>query len=827
MGEVYAAYDPELDRKVAIKLLRGKPGDDAEAEEGRRRMMREAQAIAKLSHPNVVVVYDVGAFQDQVFVAMEFVEGHTVWYWMHAQPRAWSDVLKIFADAGRGLAAAHEKDLVHRDFKPENVMVSADGQVRVMDFGLARTVGPPRDPSVLVPVSVSGATPAGQQSFSQGADADCADLDSTREIRPSAPHLSAGDPSGGFNVQLTRTGAILGTPAYMSPEQFLGHDTDARTDQFSFCVALYEALYGERPFAGSTPQALEASVLKGNVREPPPKTAVPTRVRKLLLRGLRPSADERWPSMKALLGELEKNRMFARRRRFADGASAKVGDIWQPQVRGRPVETVAKGEMRRAFLATDKRYAAVTFENVSHILDRYSQQWSDMYIDICEATHVRGEQSVDVMDLRMACLMDLLEGLRVLCQILRQATADVVENAISAANALGDIGRCADIKFLRAVVRPPEDKTTRAAVDRLRSRLAEVRVLCQVGRLTDGLQAIAPIEHEARQVGYVPLLAETLLELGKLHNERRDPAGSRILEEAVWAAELSRHEEVAAEATTILVFVIGETQLRFDIAEIWSRHAETILRRVGGHDTMWGWLFNNRGAMRERQGRIVEALEDARRAVAAKEKAGGVDSTDVALSLGNIALYLAQLGQPEQAIPHFERAARIIENNLGPEHPRNAFVQSNYGEVLNQLGRFSEARESCLRALTIFEREIASDDLTLTHPLTALGLAYLGEGRFPQALPILERAAAIRDAKENDAARLAEVHFALARVLSAIGQDLPRARILAVRARDEYAQVPCVPAVERELAKIAAWLTSEPRQLLEPEVVKQGETVVT
>jgi len=132
-----------------------------------------------------------------------------------------------------------------------------------------------------------------------------------------------------------------------------------------------------------------------------------------------------------------------------------------------------------------------------------------------------------------------------------------------------------------------------------------------------------------------------------------------------------------------------------------------------------------------------------------------------------------------------------------------------------------------LRALTIFEREIASDDLTLTHPLTALGLAYLGEGRFPQALPILERAAAIRDAKENDAARLAEVHFALARVLSAIGQDLPRARILAVRARDEYAQVPCVPAVERELAKIAAWLTSEPRQLLEPEVVKQGETVVT
>ena len=141
MGEVYAAYDPELDRKVAIKLLRGKAGDDAEAAAGRVRMMSEAQAIAKLSHPNVVVVYDVGAYQDKVFVAMEFVDGNTLWYWMHAQPRAWPEVLKIFADAGRGLAAAHDKDLVHRDFKPENVMLSADGQVRVMDFGLARSVG--------------------------------------------------------------------------------------------------------------------------------------------------------------------------------------------------------------------------------------------------------------------------------------------------------------------------------------------------------------------------------------------------------------------------------------------------------------------------------------------------------------------------------------------------------------------------------------------------------------------------------------------------------------------------------------------------------------
>ncbi len=139
MGEVYAAYDPELDRKVAIKLLRVR-GDRGDAGEGRIRLMREAQAIAKLSHPNVVTVYDVGTFEDDVFIAMQFVDGNTIGYWMHAQARAWPDILKIFADAGRGLAAAHEKDLIHRDFKPENVMISADGHVRVMDFGLARVV---------------------------------------------------------------------------------------------------------------------------------------------------------------------------------------------------------------------------------------------------------------------------------------------------------------------------------------------------------------------------------------------------------------------------------------------------------------------------------------------------------------------------------------------------------------------------------------------------------------------------------------------------------------------------------------------------------------
>jgi serine/threonine protein kinase len=808
MGEVYAAYDPELDRKVAIKLWRGTPGDDAEAAEGRRRMMREAQAIAKLSHPNVVVVYDVGAFQNQVFVAMEFVEGHTLGYWLHAQRRAWPDVLKVFAEAGRGLAAAHEKGLIHRDFKPENVMVSPDGQVRVMDFGLARAIGRAPKAMDLAPAVTDGAPSV----VNHGANPDHEDIDSTRSVAAGGPdsHLLPERPSTGLGIQITQTGAIIGTPAYMSPEQFLGRDTDARTDQFSFCVALYQGLYGERPYAGQTHKVVEASVLKGHIREPPRDTEVPAWLRKLVLRGLRTDPDERWPSMNVLLAELERSRLFARRRRFANGAAAKLSDIWPAPVRGRPVETETRAEMRKAFLATNTAYAATSFDNVSRILDAYAESWSDMYTEICEATHVHAEQSVDVFDLRMSALMELLDGLRAVCQIFRQATPDVVVNAVGAVSALGSVQRCADIKLLRTVVRPPEDQLTRGAVDHLRARLAEVRVLCQVGRLNDGLKAIAAIEQEIRDLGYQPLLAEMLLELGKLHNERRDAeAGARALEDAVWAAELSRHEEVAAEAATILVFVTGETQLRYEVAEIWSRHAETILRRVGGHDTLWGWLFNNRGAVREKQGRLAEALDDARRAVAAKEKAGGVDSPDVALSNANVSLYLAQLGRTEEALPYVERAIRALESSLGPEHPRNSFVLLNYAELLNELGRFSEARQSCQRSLAIFERQIGPADLHLAYPLTALGLAYLGEGKTTDALSVLERAAAIRDAKETNPARLGEVHFALARALLAVGQDLPRARALTVRARDEYARALPVPIVERELATIAASLASQ------------------
>ncbi|HEY8924264.1 MAG TPA: serine/threonine-protein kinase [Polyangia bacterium] len=818
MGDVYAAYDPQLDRKVAIKLLRVRA--QGPEDEGQRRLMREAQAIAKLSHPNVVVVYDAGTFQDQVFVAMEFVDGHTLRYWTQAQARPWPEVLKVFGDAGRGLAAAHDKGIIHRDFKPDNVMIGADGHVRVMDFGLARMVGIGDQPVAAAP-GAGGPSDAAQPSPVIGATelraalAWANDLDSTRRLESTRAGGSSQRRSGtsgeAFSLQLTQVGDMVGTPGYMSPEQFAVGDVDASTDQFSFCVALYEALYGQRPFAGTSPLELAANVMQGRVREAPSGTPVPGWLRKIVLRGLRVDRSERWPSMHALVTALDRNRALARRRRFATAAAAKLAGVWEPPVRGRPVVTAVKTEAQEAFLSTGKRYAATAFEKASQILDAYAQSWSATYVDACEATHVRGEQSAEVLDLRMASLQEGLDGLKALVQVFRQANAEVVENAVTAAGALGNVERGADVKLLRQVVRPPEDPAVRAEVARLRARLAEVRVFCSVGRLGDGLREIVPLEEQARRTGYGPVIAEALFEWGNLLIERRDTAAaSRALEEAVWTAELSRHDEVSAMAATQLVYVVGDAQLRFDAGEIWARYAETILTRMGGHDALWGWLFNNRGAMRESQGRLAEALDDARHAVEVKIRALGPQNPDVAGSTGNIALLLDQLGDHQGAIEHAQRAAQIAESGLGPHHPRTAILLSNCGEVLNRVGRFAEARAMAERALGIFEGETDPSGVIVTYPLTVLGIGYLGDGLAEQACPILERAVEIRERLGPRPANRGEVHFALASALALLGRDPSRAHRLATLARDEYTQAAPSPAIRTQLDQIDAWLAAHP-----------------
>ncbi len=793
MGEVYVAHDPELDRKIAIKLLRSELGDTPD--EAASRFLREAQAAAKISDPNVVVIYDVGTFGGRVFIAMELIEGHTLTYWLQLKPRTMAEILRIFLAAGRGLAAAHERGVVHRDFKPDNVMVTQEGQVRVVDFGLAGF----------------------------GADLD----DAMAPARAGSIDVLAVDPltrSREVPLTLTQKGAILGTPAYMSPEQFQGARADARTDQFSFCVALYEALYHLRPFSGSTLKLLTENVVAGRIRPIADGAVVPASIRRALSRGLLPDAAARFPSMRALIAELEQETTQLGVRGFAADAAAKLVGVWEAPAhegeageaasssepsQGSDPPSAVKAEIRRAFLSTGKPYAAASFEATSRILDRFARRWSDIYVECCEATHVRNEQPIDVLDLRMGALREALANLRALCGELRHASADTVENAAQAASALGTLERCCDVKLLRAIIRPPDDPATRARAEELQARLAGVRALAHTGRVAAGLKEIVPLEADARCLDYKPLLAEVLFTSGMMHHDVGDfAAAARVIEDATWTAEICRHDEVAAEAAANLVFVTGHVQSRFEAGEIWSQHAETALARMGGHDLIRGWLLNNRGAMRATQGRLHEAVADLRQAIAAKEKALGPEDPDVALSLSNAAIYLDELGEIALAADDAERAVHIMEATLGLDHPKAAIPLTNYAELLVRLGRYAEAREPAERALAVFERETDPEGLYVTYPLATLGLACIALGRFDEAVAPLERAVRIRDTQEHAPAKRGEARFALARALAGAGRDPERARALAERARDEYRASPATPATERSLVEIDRWLES-------------------
>jgi serine/threonine protein kinase len=291
MGEVYRAHDPELGRKVAIKLLRANVADTGGALEQRSRLLQEGRAMARIRHRNVIAVHDVGTFDDGVFIAMEFVEGNTIAYWLLAAPRTWQEVLAAFVQAGRGLAAAHDQHVVHHDFKPDNVMIGRDGDVRVMDFGLARELRR-RWMGESIDASTSSVGVSNGSLY--------------ETVRLGGQPAPAETPGVVGALPTIVAGSMIGTPAYMSPEQFLGAPTDERTDQFSFCVALYEALYGQRPFAGATLLELRGNVFAGQVTSEPSGSRVPRAVRRALVRGMAPNPAARFHSMHTLLAELER-----------------------------------------------------------------------------------------------------------------------------------------------------------------------------------------------------------------------------------------------------------------------------------------------------------------------------------------------------------------------------------------------------------------------------------------------------------------------------------------------------------------------------------------
>jgi tetratricopeptide (TPR) repeat protein len=804
MGDVYAAYDPELDRRIALKLLHGGAGGEERAR-SQARLLKEAKAIARLSHPSIVVVHDAGTIGDRVFIAMEFVEGRTLAAWLGGKPRPWAEIRALFLAAGRGLAAAHAARIVHRDFKPQNVMVTPDGSVRVMDFGLAsESTGEGGEPEP---------APAG------------------------APEHA--DFSRAAPLALTRTGALLGTPAYMAPEQFLGQRADERTDQFAFCVSLYEALHGERPFPGDSVPALAASVTAGKVRDPNPRARPPTWLRKIVLRGLRAKREERFPTLATLLAALERDPVRRRRRvllgigltavllaggalaqrtlertgaSLCHGAGEKLAGVWEVAGAEADAPRPRHDAIRTAFLATGAPRAEETWKLAAGLLDGYARRWTGMYGEACEATHVRGEQSSEVLDLRMTCLESSRQSLRALGDVFASADVTVVREAVNAASALPELARCADVPVLRAVMPPPQAPDARRKVEALRTATAEVRALRDTGRWREGLRRLTPLVDEARALGYKPVLAEILSLLGWIHYWNADPkTAEKSYEEALWAAEASRHDQVSAEAAIQLTGMTAWELGRPGDSERWAHLAEAILQRMGtgqegmgtGHALLEGWLAHNRALGWERAGRLEAAEAEFRRAVTLRQGALGPEHPDMATSINALSECLARRGRYAEAIETAQRARAVYDRAYGPGSAIAAIVLSNSAESLSALGRQTEALATFRKALGEAEAAVGPDHVWLGYPLVGTGLALLALGRPAEAIAPIERSIFIRDRAEPRFDLRAESRFALARALWDGGGDRARARLAAETARAEYAKSPNADA---QLREIDAWL---------------------
>jgi tetratricopeptide (TPR) repeat protein len=777
MGEVYVAYDPELDRKVALKMLYGGWSAGREAQ---TRLLREAQSAARLTHPNVVRIYDVGSVGDRIFVAMELIDGVDLAAWRRAEPRPWWEVLGIFRQAGRGLAAAHAAGLVHRDFKSGNVLVAGDGRVVVVDFGLALEVGPP------------DAAPA--------------------------PGEAAGAVAGETALRLA------GTPAYMAPEQLRGGPVDPRADQFGFCAALHEALYGELPFAGTAPAELLQAIDARALREPPPASRVPAWLRRVIVRGLAAEPAERYPSMAALLAALHRDPAARRRRGLAaavgiailaaaivgarelhlrrenvcKGADRKLAGLWDA---GR------KREVRTALAAAGAAPGDSPWSRVEPLLDRYARDWLAQHTEACEATRRRGEQSESLLDLRMACLEARRQELRAATALLARPDPQVARRALSIARGLSGLGGCADARGLLTVESPPADPAARRRIEQVRAWIAESRVSEVAGRYPEAFALSQRARRAADLTGYRPVQAEALLSFATGSGRMgRSAAMKEALLEALDLAQASRHDEAMARTLTFLIlasFVTGEP----DEAHLWERLSGAAIERLGGNAEIEAERHYFLGLLAHQEHRPQQAIDHFRRFLALKLDGRTGSQAALHAAYQNLGIAYGELGRFAEARRHFERSLQEGTDFYGPDHPGVAASLQSFGEMYLVTGDAAAAETYFRRSLAVFDR------LRLAGPgsaqvLTSLAQALLSQGRAAEAVPLLERAARLHADQPQDPLFLAQSRFHLARALwmRGHGGDRTRARHLARDAAESFSRLG--DRARRDRQEAEAWIAA-------------------
>jgi tetratricopeptide (TPR) repeat protein len=704
-------------------------------------------------------------------------------------------------------------------------MIARNGSVRVLDFGLAR------------------------------ADASAADALAT-------------SPSSALVASLTKSAGLIGTPAYMAPEQLACEPTDVRADQFSFCVALFQSLTGARPFVGATPRDLLTAIREGR-RDTARESQIPPWMRPIIARGLRSNPGERFASMSELLAALERDPAAARRRwliatvglsafaaitavgyqqarrhasRVCQLAEAPFAGVW---------DAARKARVQAAFIATGAPYARDVFASTARVLDTYVQQWSSMHVDACLATRVRGEQSEELLDLRMSCLEQRRDELKSLTDLFARADVATVEKSPNAAYSLSDVEQCANIAALKAPTPPPHDPALRTKIEALRKRLAEATAAFDAGKLEEPLQGAASIVNEARALNYAPLAAEALLLEGKVHQRRIDGAKSEhALHQALVAAAEGHHARVAAYAYGLLTYAVGNLLNRHDEGRFWGDLALASFRQLGGNSDRdiaitlgnisgialeegkldealtladregellgksapqtlaMAMNLHNKAVILANLGRNEEALAAARRSLEISEQVVGPNHPSMEMMFKMTGLALVELNRDQEALVYLRRAVALSEQVFGPLHFRTALAYSTLSSAYEGLGDYEQALATSRRSIEIYD-QIGSKNRLVMVPHLTIGRIELKRGRPAAAIAELERSLSIeQSAKAGPASDLAEVKFVLAQALWQAHGDRPRALTLAREARSGYASE---PRLQASLAEVDTWLAARGR----------------
>ncbi len=763
MGVVYKAYDPELDRRVALKLLSVKAGSGSLADRARERLLREAKALAQLSHPNVVAAYDVGTLGQDVFVAMELVEGWTLKEWIvQKQPTVWEKVAVLQA-AGLGIAAAHEAGLIHRDIKPDNIIVGQDGRVRVLDFGLAR---------VAVSEETARAKPIAE--------------------RNSEPLISGELTSGGsfLDTPMTQAGAIVGTPGYMAPEQYRGEATDEQTDQFSFCVTLYELLYGQRPWRAKKYGALKAKVLAGEMEAPPAAAKVPASYRRIVMRGLALAKQDRYGSMASLLAELGRDPRVARRKKLSlalivllvvgaftgayalqakkqqlcQGAKSKLAGVWDQKI---------KRKVEEKFIATGRSNGQDTYQRVAKALDSYAESWVAMSSDACRATHFRGEQSGELLDLRMNCLDRRLAELSALVALFgHDLDGAVLDKAVTAVLGLRSLAACADKEALAAAYPPPDDPKAKMRVQDLSRQIGSAAALLQTGGYRAGAELAVEIVQAAEQLAYPPAQAEALSLLGYLQSSAgQSQAAVRTFRQAIGQASAARDDLLFAQSVIGLMGVLGCELGRYQEALSLETIASALVDRAGGNADLGAKISNILGIIFKRKGELEQARKHYQIALATLEKAHGPEHLSVATTLNNLGNLLLELEQAPAAARPYQRALAIRQKILGADHPDVAMTMNNMGGMYLRQEQFELAIKHYRFALKKWRQVLGESHPNVGGALGNLGNVYLRQDDYQKAEKYYRQALAIwQGAFGADHPMVAETRKGLNESLKGLGR---------------------------------------------------------